>query len=145
MNKSSIGLLVAVALVGSGAGFWGGMKYQQGQAPVRGQGQFAGGTFDGAQGARAQRGGGSGAAFGTILSKDADSVTIQLNAPNSTSTTAVAGSKIVLYNASTEIGKTVTGSASDLTVGESITVTGSANTDGSITAATIQIRPAMQR
>ena len=47
--------------------------------------------------------------------------------------------KIVILSASTPIGKMTTGSASDLTVGTSITVLGTANSDGHVSATSVQI------
>lgn len=138
---------VVIAVVFGGIGFFGGTKYAAGQTPTRGA--FAGGTgnFTGGAGAgRAARGGGAGAVFGTIISKDANGVTVQLGGPGATSTNGTAtGSKIVLVNDSTVIAKTVSGSSSDLTVGENVTASGSTNADGSVTAAMIQIRPAIGR
>ena len=133
--------MVAVLLVLVGGGsFWSGMTYAQSKAPARG-GQN--GTFAG-RGAGGNRLAGGGGAFGTIVSKDANSITVQLmGGPNASSTGQTGtGSKIVLYNNSTQIGKTVTGSTGDLSVGESVVISGTANSDGSITAQSIQIRPA---
>ena len=59
-----------------------------------------------------------------------------------TTTSAQSGTKIVLVDSSTQITKTVAGTAGDLSVGTSVTISGSANSDGSITAQNIQIRPA---
>ncbi len=97
-------------------------------------GAMGGGTF---------RASGAGAVFGTIIAKDANSITVQLGGgPNASSTNAGAsGSKIVLLNANTEVGKTVAGSSGDLVVGQTVVVNGTPNSDGSITAAMVQIRP----
>lgn len=130
-------LVLVVTVVFGGAGFWGGMKYSQNKSPAS---QFAGarGNFGGAAG-RVGRNAGNGA-FGKIIAKDATSITVQL--AMSSTTNSVAGSRIVLYSSSSQIEKTVAGSASDLSVGENVSVSGTPNTDGSITAQMIQIRPA---
>ena len=135
-------LLVAVAvavLVGGGA-FYGGMKYAQGRGsrgnfanltPEQRQ-QFqanAGGGFRNGQGR-----GGMGGMFvaGEIISKDDKSITIKLQD---------GGSKIVFYSDNTDVGKSVSGTSADLEIGKNITTNGTANSDGSITAQSIQIRP----
>jgi len=139
MEKKTIGLLLGALIIFGGAGFWGGMTYAQSKA-TSARAAFAGGAGFGGRVGGAGRAGatGGGAAFGTILSKDATSITVQLMTGTSTTST---GSKIVLYDTSTQIGKMVTGSGSDLTVGQNVTVAGTANSDGSITAQSIQIRP----
>jgi hypothetical protein len=135
MNKI-IGIIIGIVIIGAGA-FWGGMTYTQGQTPAR-SGQFTQGGNRG--GGRFLNGGG---AFGTIIAKDATSITIQLGGPSATSTNGNAsGTKIVLYDNSTQVGKFVTGSPADLSVGQMVSVGGTPNSDGSITAQMIQIRPA---
>jgi hypothetical protein len=134
MNKQTlIGGLIAVAIVGSGA-FYGGMTYAKGKTPTRGQfanGQFTGAGTAGARGART--GGMGGFAAGEILSKDASSITIQM--PDGST-------KIILVSTSTQIMKSAAGSLNDLTTGTEVIANGSTNGDGSITAQSIQIRPA---
>jgi len=146
MNAKSIIITLVIAVVVGGAGFWGGMTYAQGQA-TSARAAFAGGAgFTGRGGAggttgRAGFGGASGGAtFGTILSINPTSISIQL--PASTSTSAATGSKIVLYDSSTQIQELQSVAASSLSVGQSVTVTGTANSDGSVTASSIQVRPA---
>lgn len=71
---------------------------------------------------------------GTILSKDATSITVSLMG---------GGSKIIFLDANTKISKQAEGSVADLTAGAQVSVMGAANTDGSINAMTVQIRPKM--
>jgi hypothetical protein len=135
MNKQHMLWAFVALVIVSGASFWGGMTYAANKSSQAGQ---TASRF-GQSGARGGRLGGGGNAFGTIVAKDATSITVQLT--TGTSTTAGSGSKIVLYDTSTQIGKMVAGSAGDLTVGENVSVSGTANSDGSITAQSIQIRP----
>jgi hypothetical protein len=138
--KKILPIFIAILiLVGAGA-FYGGMKYA-------GSKKTSGGNFPGfenfKQGDGQQRFGqmngagrtGNGQNFlsGEILSKDDKSITVKL--PDG-------GSKIIFFSDSTEITKSAQGTAEDLTVGENVFANGQANTDGSITAKTIQLRPA---
>jgi hypothetical protein len=66
-------------------------------------------------------------------------MTIQL--PNSTSTSATTGTKIVLFDTNTSVTEMKNVDPSTLTVGQGVVVSGTANSDGSLTATTIQVRP----
>lgn len=142
MKKILVLVIVGVVLVGGA--FYGGFKSGQGSKTANGYGQI--GNAAGFAGRGGQGGGGAngGIVAGTILSKDASSITVQLLnfGANSGSTTGT-GSKIVFFSNSTEVGKFVNGTSADLSVGQSVSVTGKANSDGSITAQSVQIRPNM--
>ncbi len=128
MNKTLIGALVAVIVVG-GVSFYAGMNYAQSQAPASGaRGQLSGGQFVG-------RGrGGGGFTAGQIITVGNGSIAIQSAMSSST--------EIVLTSNSTQVFKTVAGSVGDLATGANVVVTGTPNSDGSLTAQSIQIRPA---
>lgn len=145
-GKMIVAGVIVVAVFGGG-GFWAGMTYAAqngGDSSSRAaQGNFAG------RGGRFQNGGN---AFGTIASIAGGTLTIELmSGPNASSTASTGsgqagqtgtGSKIVLYDPSTHIGKFTTGTVSDLKVGDNVVVIGTSNPDDSITAQMIQIRPA---
>ncbi len=140
-----IGAIVGI-IVGGGIGAWGGMQYQASQNPVRNGFGNAGGTFSGRSGGVGGSRSGAGAIFGTIISADASSITVQIGGPSASTTNgAASGTKIALLDNSTQIEKIIVGSVSDLTVGRTVMVSGTANSDGSITAQSIQIRPAGAR
>ena len=131
MDKNKwIMIIVAVAIVVGGGAFYGGMQFAKMGAPARGQGAFAG-----AAGARSRGAAGTVGGFsnGSVISVDSGSVTIKLPA---------GGSKVAFFSSSTEVGKFVNGAISDLAAGENVMITGKANPDGSLTAQSIQIRPA---
>jgi hypothetical protein len=129
MNKKIVGFIVVLIIVGGGA-FYGGMVYAKSQTPARGA-FGAGFTGAGRAGAGARAGGGFTA--GKIISSANGSVTIQEQSGST---------EIVLVSDSTQILKSTAGSLSDLAPGTNVTVTGTANSDGSLTATGIQIRPA---
>lgn len=137
ISKNNIILGVVAAAVLLGASFWSGVSYAKNQAPMRGGfatangAQFAGRGGTGMMGTRTGAMGGFTA--GQILSKDANSITIKMQNGST---------KIVLINGSTTVMKQASGTQNDLSVGTEVVVTGPANSDGSVTATAVQIRPA---
>lgn len=137
MNKLIVPVVVAAVVFG-GVGFFGGMQYQKFQAPAGGARNFAGGNFGGVggTGGAARRVQNGGFVSGQIISEDSQSVTIKIASGASAGST-----KIVLYSPATQIAKQTSGTADDLAVGSTVTVTGSTNSDGSISAQSISLRP----
>lgn len=131
--KFIIGGVIVVALA-----FYGGVRYSEAKTtPVTRGGSATAGQFAGAAGFAGRGGAGGaggmrgGATFGNILSKDANSITVSLQA---------GGSRIVFLTSSTTVSKTTTGTKDDLVVGQGVLVTGAANSDGSVNANSIELR-----
>lgn len=130
MSKNTTTIIIGMVLII--AAFFGGMFYGQSKTPTVNQGARNGNFLANGGGMRNGRTGG-GFSGGQIISKDTTGVTIKAQNGNS---------EIVLISNSTPVLKFVAGSLNDLSVGQDITVTGTPNSDGSITAQSIQIRPA---
>ena len=141
MKNGKVIVPIILVLVGLGAGFGGGYLFRNYQL-TKSRGNF------GAIGANGQRfvgnrtgqgavaGARGGAVIGSILSMDAKSITVKL---------ADGSTKIVLFSGTTTYENTITAQASDLKVGGQIAVFGSTNSDGSVTATSIQINPQFGR
>jgi hypothetical protein len=127
MNKLLLSVIITAVVVGGGA-FYGGIKYQESKMPQRPQMLGANiGNFRNRVGGQQ----GNGFASGEIITKDDKSITIKL--PDG-------GSKIIFYSNTTNISRSATGTSNDLEIGKTININGSANSDGSLTAQSIQIR-----
>lgn len=130
MKKIIVPIVITIVVAG-GLGFYGGMTYGRSVSQAsRRAGGFQQAAQQGGFGPSRQGGGITG---GEIMSKDATSITVKLGS---------GGSKIVFVSSSTAVMKSAAGSLSDLVMGEQVVVSGSANSDGSITAQSVQIRPA---
>lgn len=158
LMKKLLPIIIAVAVIVGGGAFYGGMKYGQSNSPASGsRGDFSQGNFqdlqnlsseerqarldelginagDGFKGEAGQRAGG-GFVTGEIISSGDNSITVKLQD---------GGSKIILLSESTEISKFTEGVLNDLEIGKNISITGTANSDGSVTAQSIQLRPQIQ-
>jgi hypothetical protein len=130
MNKQIAAGVVGAVIILVGV-FYGGVVYGKSQTPARGQfsnSSARAGTFG--QGNRMMNGGFT---IGEVISKDASSLTIKMQDGST---------KIVLLGSSTSVMKTASGTMDDLVIGSNVTVMGTANSDGSMTAQSVQIRPA---
>jgi len=134
MKKSTVIIIVVIIAV---AAFAGGMFYGKSSVSAQTAQNAAGfrGGFAGRNGSGTVRfGNGGGVVTGQVISKDSQSITLQL--PNG-------NSQVVFYSPTTQISivKTATGTANDLAAGTEVIVSSStSNSDGSVTANMIQVR-----
>ncbi len=129
MEKNNPILLIIVALIIVGLGFFGGMQYQKRQKnnfPTNLDGRFP--RASGHQRL------GNGANFrpvnGEVSAIDENTITLK---------TADGGSKIIIYSGSTKINKTSEGSIDDIKTGDKIMVMGIQDSEGRVTAQSISI------
>lgn len=135
MKKYLVHIVWAVVvIVALGGGYYWGRA-----SGASARGNFAAGA--GAYGSSTRRGGfaggagGAGGGFvsGQIMEMDSSSITLQLPSGSS---------EIVFYSSSTPVTEPTIVSVSKLSVGTNVMVGGTSNSDGSLTAQTIQVRPA---
>jgi len=129
MNKITIITAVIALAIGFAAGYF----IHTSSAKTLAGGTFArtgGSTFSGTRGGAAN---GAGFLTGTVAAKDSGSITLN---------TRDGSSHVVLITPATTVSKSVTGSQSDVAVGSTIIVSGTTNSDGSVVASLIQLRPA---
>jgi hypothetical protein len=125
MKNQNLLIVAAIVIAFSGVGFFGGMKYQQSKAPrfnpqnrngqMTNNRQFRGGQI-----------------LGDIIAIDDKSITVKLTDGSS---------KIILVSGTTSINQATTATMTDLKVGTKVAAFGQTNTDGSVSAANIQINP----
>ena len=121
-------LMIIVVIVVAGGAFFGGMQYQNSQVS----------SFAGAQGGafrqRMGQGQGQSAAFrpvrGDVLNVDSNTMTVKLQDGSS---------KIVILSGNTTYMKEASSTIGDLKAGVTVMVTGTNNSDGSVTAQNVQI------
>ena len=126
MKNNYVVTVVVAIIVGIGA-FFVGSHFASSQTPQNaGQGGNRFLTRNGS-GTRTFNG-----TVGTIVSISGNSLTVQ---------TPDGSSKVVFFDPSVQVTKTVPGAVTDLKSGTTVLITGSTNADGSLTAQSIQIRP----
>jgi len=134
MKTTHLIITVLLLVIVGGAGFFGGIKYQQSKTSnafgqrFAGQGRQGGpNAINGRQGFRPVN--------GEIISQDDKSITVKL---------ADGSSKIVLVNDKTTVNKAADATKADLKTGEKVAVFGQENSDGSVTAQTVELNPILR-
>ena len=141
MKNTIIIFAIIVVVVGAGF-FYGGMSYAKSKSGARnlvfgqrqGFGVAGGGILRDSTGQLRNGGNRAAGSFinGEIIAQDDKSITVK---------SVDGGAKIIFLAAGTQITKSVDGSITDLELGKNVMITGSANSDGSVTAQSIQLRP----
>lgn len=132
MNKNIILVIVLIIVMG-GAGFFGGIKYQQGKVPRMDQfGRNENSLNNRNQMGIGQKRMGNGQIVGEIVSVDEKTMTVKMTDGSS---------KIVLLSENTAVSKSTEAQKSELKVGVRVAVFGTPNTDGSVTGQNIELEP----
>ena len=135
---SSTTIIIGGILI-AGVSFFGGMKYAASKSTASATPTLRGGALSPQGfGTGANRRGGAGfgggnGVNGEILTMDSNSLTVKLRD---------GGSKIVFFSSTTPVMKTVQARAQDLSTGANVMVFGTTNPDGSLSAQSVQLRPA---
>lgn len=143
MKKQLPFFILVVVLIAAGS-FFGGFKYGQTKKTSNQNGfrQMAGNW----QGQNRNGAGNLNIAnftSGEIIAKDDQSITVKTVDPRQPNNQI--GSKIIFFSDTTSIIKNATGTPAELIIGETVMVSGTTNSDGSLTASSIQLRPAAVR
>lgn len=130
INKTVVGTAVVALVIGIGVGYAGANTLHSSVQQTASRNLISGasgGIFNGT------RGGTGRPLSGVIAAKDSGSITVNTNDGSS---------HVVLITPATDISKSVNGSMSDISIGSVVIVSGTTNSDGSISAKFIQLRPA---
>lgn len=129
-RKNTIGVALIAFIIGVVIGYSGERTFTR---PTLSQNAPSGFSGNGGM-MRGVRGGSNGGFLtGTVAAKDASSITLN---------TRDGSSHVVFITPSTNVSKSVSGAVSDVSVGATIIVSGTTNSDGSVSATLLQLRPA---
>lgn len=129
-------VLIILILVAGGGGWYGGMQYQKSKGPTLPNGASASQfrqRFGNINGNFRNQFANGGAVRGEVTAIQGGTLTVKLTDGSS---------KLVILGSSAAINKTATAAVSDITVGTTIQAIGTANSDGSVTATTVDLNPA---
>lgn len=134
MSKNKISLVVVGSILVLATVFYGGMKYQSSKNIISNSNftQRSGGQFASSTNRGGVRGNFSGMLNGKIITISDNILTVS---------DQTGGSRIVFLSASTTVSKMLVSINKDLIVGANVLINGASNSDNSINAQTIQIRP----
>ena len=124
-NKTVIGTGAIALIIGIGIGYAGAGMLAHPAAP-----QFTRGNFNG--GMMRAGGNGGGSLSGTIVKEDQNTMTLN---------TRDGSSHVVFITPDTNVSKSVGGTIADVSVGSTVIISGTTNSDGSVSASLIQLRP----
>lgn len=141
ISKNSVIIMAIIAMVVIGLiSFFVGYRFGGLKNGVGGRGNFN--NFDGQ--ARMMPGAGAGRIAGQMAQGGRmnfiDGEVISKTDQNLTMKLTDGGSKIILLGSSTTVSKSTSGSIDDLVPGTKLMISGDTNTDGSVTARTIQLK-----
>ncbi len=136
-KKNYVIITVISLVVGVGLGYGGAHLLNKPAAPGAGAAFARSGNTAGFM---ARMGAGTGAAgsgflSGTVAKMDSSSITLN---------TRDGSSHVVLLTPSTTVSKSVTGSLADVAVGSNVLITGTTNSDGSLSGSVIQLQNGMR-
>ena len=123
--------VVLAAVLFAAVGFWGGVTYQKTQVSSGFAGRSGPGGFGGSSSTGGAGRASANVATGTVMSQDAQSVTIK---------TADGGSKTLFVSAQTQVSKQQVLTVTDIKVGDQVAAFGTA-ANGGIDARMVQIVP----
>lgn len=136
-HKNTIGAALIALIIGMGIGYTGDQMFARPSTLSQNASGFGGGQYGGAGGMMrgGARSGGMVGGFltGTVAAKDQGSVTLN---------TRDGSSRVILVTPNTTVSKSTNGTLDDVTTGATIIVSGTTNSDGSLSASLIQLRPA---